>query len=540
MKRYFNRTTFAVLIPIVLLGSWLLWPLDSPVFAITFDEEAVRSTKVALQQTTASDTMNARPNVIVFMADDLAQTDISLYGSRLIETPNIDSIGHHGITFSDGYVTSPICSPSRAGLLTGRYQQRFGYEFQPHDVYLTNRLQYYGFKGFVDSDPWSPIYMDAVPRMEDRDRQGLPPTEITLAELLQQHGYATAFIGKWHLGAADFALPCNRGFDYSYGFYYSHSLFGPEDAEWIVNRHIPEDWTDSYIWKTSRVGDSEIFRDCERIDEPAYLTQRIAEETVAFIDQHQSEPFFAYVPFSAPHTPLQAPKDYVNQFSHIEDPTKRVYLAMIASLDDAVGMVMDKLEALDLTDNTMVFFLSDNGGATYTRTTDNAPYKGGKITNFEGGIRVPFMLQWPAQIKSAQESNLPVSALDIFTTVTTAAGIQPPGDRTYDGMDLVYDLQQAPQAIADRSLFWQMGNARAIRKGNWKLLIDDVFPDTLLYNLDTDPYEKQTLHTAQPQKTWELITELNSWTNTLPEPLWPGMIYYSFTDEDGKVYRFAD
>ncbi|MEN0005515.1 MAG: sulfatase-like hydrolase/transferase [Bacteroidota bacterium] len=531
---------FGVLIALLPILAWLLWPLESNQFPITFNQQAIDSKEEFLNQYIAVDTTYRPPNIIIFLADDLAQTDISLYGSERIQTKHIDAIGRNGVTFTDGYVTSPICSPSRAGLLTGRYQQRFGHEFQPHDIYLTNRFQYYGFKGFVDSYPWTPIYMDAVPEKGERKRQGLPPGEITLAELLKKRQYHTAFLGKWHLGAADFALPCNRGFDYNYGFYASHSLFGPEEAEWIVNRHVPEDWTDSYIWKTSRVGESAMYRNCERIEEPAYLTQRIAEEAISFMETHEEEPFFLYVPFNAPHTPLQAPKTYVEQFSHIEDETKKVYHAMIASLDDAVGSVMNKLEELHLMENTLVFFLSDNGGATYTMTTDNAPFKGGKVTNFEGGIRVPYMMQWKGKIAASQTINYPVTALDIFTTAAAAARLELPKDRVFDGINLLDIVADTVPELADRSLFWQMGNARAIRKGDWKLLVDDEFQDTLLYNLAVDYVEQQNQTRTQREKQQLLLQELNNWTAQLAPPLWPGMIYYQFEDEDGTIYRFAD
>ncbi len=539
MKRKLKRSIYWITPTLIVTFSWLLWPFESEKFAISFDEDMIERKAAFLEKPIRKNAETQRPNVIIFMADDLAQTDISLYGSTLINTPNIDAIGKNGVTFTDGYVTSPICSPSRAGLLTGRYQQRFGYEFQPHDIYLKNRLQYYGFTTFVNSDPWSPVPMTEVPRIEDRKMQGLPPSEITLAELLKKYDYQTAFIGKWHLGAADFALPCNRGFDYSYGFYYSHSLFGPEDAEWIVNRHVPEDWTDEFIWKSSRVGESQIYRNCEVIEEPEYLTQRIAEETVDFIEQHKDQPFFAYVPFSAPHTPLQAPKSYVEQFDHIEDPTKKVYHAMIASMDDAVGTVMNKLKELELEENTIVFFLSDNGGATYTMTTDNAPYRGGKITNFEGGIRVPFMVQWKGTIPENQQKNFPVSALDIFATAAGVAGTELPQDRIYDGNSLLPYVQQADSPALEQTLCWQMGNARAIRQNDWKLMIDDVFPDTLLFNMKTDPIEQNNLAPTSPKRVKELLTALNQWSAQMPEPLWPGMIYYTHEDELGS-YKFED
>ncbi len=523
-------------LPIVLGAfSWLLWPLESPEFAIEYaSTEPTRVTAVKNIQDTAK-----RPNIIILMADDLGQTDISRYGSELIRTRHIDRIGEEGITFSEGYITSPICSPSRAGLITGRYQQRFGFEFQPHDIYLSNRLQYYGFKWFVDSDPWTPVYMDAVPKQEDRHKQGLPPSEITIGELFGAYGYATAVIGKWHLGYADFALPCNRGFDYHYGFYESHSLFAPEDAPGIVNQHVAEDWTDSYIWGSGREGPFAINRNCEQIEEPAYLTQRIAEESVQFIEKNKDQPFLLYVPFNAPHTPLQAPEYYYAQFEHIEDPYRRIYNAMIASLDDAVGTITERLEALDLMENTLIFFLSDNGGATYTLTTDNAPFKGGKITNFEGGLRVPFLMQWKGHLPAGLRYEHPVSSLDIFATAAAAAGIPLPDERPYDGVNLLPYLTGTKSGAPHEALYWQMGFAKAIRKGDWKMLLNDHQHDTILYNMQEDPYEHRDLYRQHPAVVRRLSKAHEQWAGQMADPLWPGMIYFEFRDEQGR-YVFED
>jgi len=532
MKR---NLLLGTLFPIVALFAWLLWPLSNADFAI---EHAPAPAPKVVVQPTPDDTAR-RPNIIILMADDLGQTDLSLYGSELIETRHIDRLSADGVTFSEGYITSPICSPSRAGLITGRYQQRFGFEFQPHDIYLSNLLQYYGFRLFVDSDPWSPIYMDAVPREVDREQQGLPPAEITIGELFQAYGYATATIGKWHLGHADFALPCNRGFDYFYGFYNSHSLFAPEDAPWVVNQHVAEDWTDSYIWSSRRDGPSAIYRNCEAIEEPEYLTQRIAEEANAFMAAHRDEPFLLYVPFNAPHTPLQAPRDYYAQFDHIDDPYRRIYNAMIASLDDAVGTIRRQVEELGLAENTLIFFLSDNGGATYTLTTDNAPYKGGKITNFEGGIRVPFLAAWPGTIPAGQAFRHPVSALDIFTTAAAAAGIPLPVGRTYDGVNLLPHLTGRAEGPPHEALFWQMGFAKAIRQGEWKLLLNDYQQDTILYHIAADPYEQRDVHRQHPEVVEQLRAAHAAWAGQMAEPLWPGMIYFEFRDEAG-TYVFED
>lgn len=534
-----QKSIWVVIAAFIPFFYWLLKPLDSGQFAIQFDENQVAKTKAFLAEQVPFTDSVAPPNIILIMADDLGQTDISLYGSTTIQTPHIDAIGKAGITFAEGYTSSPICSPSRAALLTGRNQQRFGFEFQPHDIYLKNRMQYYGFNYFVDSDPWSPIRMTKVPRKKDRARQGLPPTEITLAELLKKQGYTTAFIGKWHLGHADFALPCNRGFDYSYGFYNSHSLFAPEDAPGIVNQHVEEDWTDDYIWRSQRNGLSAIYRNCEMVEDTGYFTQRIAEEAIQFMEENQDQPFLLYLPFNAPHTPLQAPQSYYDQFSHIKDPIKRIYNAMIASLDDAIGSIEDKVAQLGLAENTIIFFLSDNGGATYTLTTDNAPFKGGKITNFEGGIRVPFMVKWEGKIPAGKSFPYPVSAVDIFTTAAAAAKASLPTDRVYDGIDLLPFLTDSIFRAPHQKLCWQMGIAKAIRQGEWKLLLNDLQKDTILYNIATDPFEKKNVKNQFPDIVQTLLASHQEWSDQMLPPLWPGMIYFEHKDSNG-TYLFED
>ncbi len=532
-----NRTAFLVSVFPLLAGlAWLLYPLSSDTFEINHGPSAAAIYSDTVQVRRGAE---PRPNIVVLLADDLGQTDISLYGSPYVQTPHIDRLGQEGVVFTEGYITSPICSPSRAGLLTGRYQQRFGFEFQPHDIYLTNRLQYYGFRWFVDSYPWSPIYMDAVPDKVDRRDQGLPPTELTLAELLKPYGYATACIGKWHLGHKDFALPHRRGFDLHYGFYNSHSLFAPEGSPGIVDQHVAEDWTDSYIWGSQRNGPSAIVRNGEVLQEKEYLTDRLAEEAVRFIRQNQDQPFFLYVPFNAPHTPLQAPEALYRQFDHIDDPYRRIYQAMILSLDKAVGAIVDEVDRLGLAENTLIFFLSDNGGATYTLTTDNAPFKGGKITNFEGGIRVPFLLRWSGHISPGMRYDDPVSALDIVTTAAAASGARLPGDRVYDGTDLLPLLRDSIPTPPERALFWQMGFAKAVRQGPWKLLINDYQQDTLLYHLKRDPYERENLCGSRQDIVQRLTGAHAAWANELAEPLWPGMIYFTYEDETG-TYLFED
>ncbi|HRI53373.1 MAG TPA: sulfatase-like hydrolase/transferase, partial [Pseudomonadota bacterium] len=436
-----------------LLG-WLLWPLASRRFHIVDDVDKLAA-KQAFLLAQVSRALPARgvsggpparrPNIVVLLADDLGKTDISLYGSPHIKTPNIDSIGRGGATFTEGYITSPICAPSRAGLLTGRYQQRFGFEIINHERYARNRLEYYVFKYILARGDWRVAEAMAVPTFDDILAQGLPASEITLAELLKPLGYRTAIIGKWHLGSSPQAIPSRRGFDYQYGFYGANTLYAnPRRADIVNQRH--EDFSDRFMWSAHREGNCVLRRNDEPVDDDLYLTTRLAKESSAFIRANKDAPFFLYVPFSAPHTPFQVPREYFDRFASETDANKRVYLGMIAALDDAVGEVLTALRETGLDEQTLVFFLSDNGGATYTRATDNAPLRGGKFTNFEGGINIPFLLKWKGHIPEGVVFNPPVSALDVFATAAAVAGSPLPTDRAYDGVDLLPHLGQAAPA----------------------------------------------------------------------------------------------
>lgn len=513
--------------------------LSSDQFAIEYEAADVQASCDALLACAPYDRSAPRPNIVLIMADDLGKHDISLYGGQLIQTPNIDAIGKRGVTFTEGYVSSSVCSPSRAGLITGRYQQRFGYQFQKFERYLSSRLQYFVFRYFINSGPWKPLYMKEVPRKEDVKRQGLPPTEITLAELLQEAGYRTGMFGKWHLGEAEFNLPCTRGFEDFYGFYGSHSLYAYEDADWVHNQYIDGDWTDPFLWKDQREGDNAIYDQCQEIEEQAYLTDRFADEAIAWMDRHKADPFFCYIPFSAPHTPLQVPADELKEVSHIADPVRQTYNAMILHLDEAVGRITDFLDSSGLADNTLIFFLSDNGGAVYTLTTDNGPLKGGKITPYEGGLNVPFLASWPGVLPEGKTFTRPVISLDIFPTAAAAAGIQLPADRVYDGIDLAEVFAESVPGTVHDTLFWWSGFNRVVRFGDWKLILDEKYDRTLLYDLGKDKSERNNLAEAHPELVEQLRTMHYDWSKDHDEPLWPTMIEYSMII-DGKRQFFSE
>ncbi len=513
---------------------FMLWPLASDRFEITLDEAVLRQKANFLKSQTPEEKTQG-PNILLIMVDDLGLSDLSLYGHGYPATPNIDRLGAEGIVFQNAYVTSPVCSPSRAAILAGRYQQRFGFEYQMHERYVRNRLEFYAFKYFIDSYPWIPRFMNEVPDERSIMQQGMPPSEILLPELLKTQGYETALIGKWHLGADSLRNPCRFGFDYQFGFYASHSLYAPEHSTGIHDQKIKGDFTDPHIWSGQRNGPHAIYENCNEVIVEEYLTDRFADEAIRYIHTGRNNPFFLYLSFNAPHSPFQAPDSYMEKFSHIDDPIKQTYYAMIDNLDYNIGRVIESLDE-DLLEKTLIFFISDNGGAEYTFTTDNGKYKGGKITNLEGGVKVPFIISWKNNISSGNYENM-VSGLDIFHTISAVANINLPEDRSFDGVNLIPFLNGENPGQPHDFLYWQRGFSKAIRDNQWKLCINADAQDTVLFNLKNDPFETQDLFALHKDQGRKLALIHQQWSQTLPAPLWPSMINYEFVDGE-KVYYF--
>ena len=516
-----------------------LFPLTTRRWDIEFDRERLLYKRDFLSGLPELHRRTGEPpvNILLITADDLGKTDISLYGGTAVDTPHIDSLGYDGVVFTEAYCTSPICSPSRASMLTGRYQQRYGYEVQPQSRYARNRLELFVVKRFIDTGGWFLTENRGTPRKSEVAKQGLPPSEITLAEILGGCGYSTGITGKWHLGFGPDFVPNNRGFDYQYGFYEAFSLFAPVDDPGIVN-HRHDYFANKHIWKQERTGSCAIRRNDRVIEEPEYLTFRIAEEAADFLSRSRNEPFFLYVPFSAPHTPFQAPREYVDLFGHVGDENKRVYYAMIKALDDAVGSILGTLKRLGLEENTLVLFASDNGGATYTGATENAPLKGGKFSNFEGGINVPVMARWPGVLPAGEVFTHPVSLLDFFMTAAGTAGAPLPEDRVYDGVDLIPYLTGRRDGPPHEALYWRAAYNKAVRSGRWKLIIDEKAGRTLLYDMETDKTERRSLAAGRPDIVAGLKDMLAEWETGLMEPLWPRVMDFRFVI-DGEIYDFA-
>ena len=429
-----------------------------------------------------------RPNLIILMGDDLGVCDVGLYGCRDIPTPNIDSIAARGVKFTNGYVSAPVCSPSRAGLITGRYQHRFGFEFN------AGPLQ----------------------RAVNEKEMGLPTTEITLPQVLKKAGYATGMVGKWHLGMHEKFHPVRRGFDEYYGFLFgANNYFDPRGANAVTAEAAGGEG--SQAWPRNPL--NPIYRNQSPIEESEYLTEAFAREAVAYIERHKREPFFLYAPFNAPHTPLQATKKYVERFPHIKDKRRQVYAAMVSALDDAVGAILRKLRESGLEKDTMGVFLSDNGCATYTQACTNDPLRYGKLTHFEGGFRVPFTLQYPARIKGGTVYDKPISSLDLFPTLTALAGGAMPTDRPYDGVDLLPYLTGRNRRAPHEVLCWRNGENAGVRKGNWKMFKGgDRY---MLFDLAKDPGEQRNVADANPQVVEDLRKELQKWEGQMRQPLWP-------------------
>ena len=331
-----------------------------------------------------------KPNVIFILGDDLGYCDVSMYGCKEIPTPNIDSIGKNGIRFTNAYVSAPVCSPSRAGLMTGRYQQRFGFEF--------------------NAGP--------LKRAVEMKDMGLPLTEITLAQVMKKAGYKTGMVGKWHMGMNDKYMPTQRGFDEYFGFLFGANLYIDSNKPGVMTRTNATGGAGS---EGTRSPQNPIYRGTKPVEEDEYLTDAFAREAVAYIDRHQKEPFFLYAPFNAPHEPFQATQKYLDRFPNVKDERRRVYMAMVSALDDAVGAILKKLRDTGLEKDTLVVFLSDNGCATYTGACTNEPLRFGKLTHLEGGFRVPFAMQYPAKLKAGVASDQVISSLDLFPTAVALA-----------------------------------------------------------------------------------------------------------------------
>lgn len=409
-----------------------------------------------------------KPNVIIFLSDDVGYAEYGFQGSKDIPTPNIDSIAKNGVRFTQGYVSGPYCSPTRAGLMTGRYQTRFGHEF--------NGGGGAGGKGF-----------------------GLPLTEKTMADRLKALGYATCAVGKWHLGGPPEYLPMRRGFDEFYGTVANTPYLDPPN--FVDSRQSDE---------------------IRPIKDPNfYTTDAYAQRAVDWIGKNKDKPYFLYLPFNAQHAPLQAPPKYLQRFSHIQDEKRRSFAAIMSAKDDAVGQVLKLVRELGQEENTLVFFFSDNGGPTAQTTSKNDPLRGFKATTLEGGVRIPFCAQWKGRIPAGLVYNQPIIQLDILPTALIAAGGTVDPSWKLDGVDLMPYLTGKQTGKPHEALYWRFGEQWAIRKGDWKLVASRLDgKEPRLFNLKEDVGEAKDRTADQPDKVKELRADWQAWNAEQKPPLW--------------------
>ena len=417
---------------------------------------AVASYLICSFSATAAD----KPNILVIVADDLGWGELGCQGNDQIPTPHTDSIAKNGIRFTSGYVSGPYCSPTRAGLMTGRYQQRFGHEFNP--------------------GPQAP---------EDF---GIKQT--TIADRLKSAGYATGMFGKWHLGDGD-SHPLKRGFDEYYGF-----LGGAHPYQQIGK------------------GRNAILRGDRPVETMEFTTLDFGREAAKFIDKHHEKPWFVYLPFNAVHTPMEAPQKYIDRFEKIADKKRRTFAAMLSAMDDAIGEVLGKLREHKLEENTLIVYFADNGGPTGANTSTNGPLNGFKATVWEGGVRVPFLMQWKGKLPAGKVDDRPVIQLDVQPTVLAAAGVAIKPEWKFDGVNLLPYLTGEKKDSPHDALFWRFGRQRAVRQGDWKLT--DTGSGPMLFNLSKDIGEKTDLASQEADKLKQLEAIYAEWNKANISPAW--------------------
>ncbi len=440
-----------------------------------------RSLLASLAAATIARAADRKPNIIVLLGDDMGYHDVSYHGSREMRTPHIDSLAKNGVRFTNGYVSGPYCSPTRAGLMTARYQTRFGHEFNPA--------------------PANPAF-------------GLALTETTIAQRLKDLGYATYAVGKWHLGHSPEFRPMKRGFDEFYGTVANTSFYHP--PQFVDTRVGPE---------------------ASRVDDPKFYTTRAyAQRVTEIMEANKDRPFFVYMAWNAVHAPSQAPQETIDKFKSAPTEERQLQAAITSELDDGIGKILAKLRALNLEQNTLVFFLSDNGGPQPGKRTDNTPLKGYKASTWEGGVRVPFLVQWKGRLPAGKVYDHPVIQLDIQPTALAAAGASVKKEWKLDGVNLLPYLEGKATGRPHETLYWRFGPQWAIRKGDWKLVQapeEKMLPATALpkmavgpvhlYNLAADKSESTDLSSKHPEKVAELKAEWDAWNKEQAPPSWlPG------------------
>jgi len=458
---------------------------------------------VAQKANTTNLRYSKKPNVVVVMCDDLGYADVGFNGCKDIPTPNIDRIAASGVTFKNGYTSYSVCGPSRAGFITGRYQQRFGFERNPQ---------------YKPKDP----------------KMGLPKDEQTIAESLSKVGYSSGIIGKWHLGAHISNHPLNRGFNEFFGHLGGGHSYFPENLI-IENSYFKEDEVviKGKNLKPSRKISAEsasyrtfIMRNHKPVKTQKYLTDEFSDEAVRFVEKYKNEPFFLFLSYNAPHAPLEASKKYLDRFSSIENKKRKTYAAMVSAVDDGVGRVLNKLEELNLDEDTIIFFLSDNGGPEHSNASNNGMLRDGKGSIYEGGFRVPFAMQWKGKIK-AKVYEHPVSSLDIFSTIANLSKAPILKDKPLDGVNIIPYLKGEIDSIPHNNIYLRKydSNLHSVRDHNLKLVVKNNGKTKELYNLKNDIGEKNNISEIYPEEVKRLNLILVEWESQLIDPTFLGLIH---------------
>lgn len=410
-----------------------------------------------------------KPNILVFFVDDMGYSELGCYNPKTdLRTPNIDKLAENGVLCSDGYVTAPQCSPSRAGIITGYYQQRFGHE--------------------------------ANPETRDRNTFGLDRSIRTLGDYMRVAGYKTGYVGKWDLGRKYEDNPEQRGFDYYYGAVVGARHYPPKNHGPLFNR-------------TTRGHDT-------IVKETLYHTHQLTVGVQEFIDDNKDNPFFMFVSYTAPHSPFEATEESIAKNKHIANNERRTYAGMVTALDVDIGKIMQQLRRYGLEDNTLVFFISDNGAPRHGPASgNNLPLRGDKGDLFEGGIRVPYIVQWKGGgLPAGTKCHRPVSALDLLPTMLTVAGSDIPD--LLPGENIIPYLKGEGQEDPKDALYWRWMGQRAVRDGDWKWISSPKKEVMGLFNLAEDQNEEKNLISTHPNKAKELEKLWQEWNSHNTEPLW--------------------
>ena len=475
-------------------------------------------------QTSATEARERPPNIILILADDLGYNDISTFGGGVaggrVQTPHIDQLAAQGAVFEQAYAGNATCAPSRAMIMTGRYPTRTGFEFTPTPSGMGPMVSMVA-NSLDNGLPPGRFNDSGAENSPSYEEQGLPSSEITVAEVLRDKGYHTAHIGKWHLGRGEGFAPMDQGFNES--LLMASGLYLPEDDPGVVNAKLDFDPIDKFLWARLNFAASFNNRGDERFEPGGYLTDYWTDESIKMIKANRNQPFFLYLAHWGTHTPLQATREDYEAVGDIKPHRLRVYAAMIRALDRSVGRIMATLEEEGLAENTIVMFSSDNGGPGYIGLPDvNAPFRGWKITNFEGGLRVPMFVKWPSHIAPGTRVETPVAHIDMMPTMVAAAQAAPPQGVVIDGLDL---LPLATGTGADtwsrETLFWQSGYYRVVRHGDWKLQVSEHPDKAWLYDLAADPTEQNNLAGSRPEKLSELLALLDAHQASGRNPLYP-------------------